>query len=506
MKLNKEVEKIKKSVKSVRIKLFLTLCITISAIILLLVLINTVVLEKFYLYNKTRGMINIYEQINDIYNHKIDKTEIGTTLENISIKNNLDILIKSDENIILLESNNYKSNEKNESEFFEELCDGENETRKIFKEKNVTVKLIKDVSSGANYIVSSSKLDNGLNLYMATPTGDLQESARISNNVLITVGSIVIIVSGIISSFVSKRFTAPIVQLNTIAQKMSNLDFSQKYQIDETDDEINNLGNSINIMSDKLEKTIKQLTVNNSELEKDIEKKSKIDEMRKQFISDVSHELKTPIALIQGYAEGLVENVNTDDESREFYANVILDEANKMDRLVKQLLELMSLEYGKREFNNENFDIVALVNEVIRKSNLMLQENEVKINFEEKEPVIVYADSFYIEQVVTNYVTNAIKYSEKINDEKKIVISIEKRENNKIRVNVFNSGNSLDENELQRIWGRFYKIDQSRNRDKGGTGIGLSFVKAIMNNYQNDYGAMNKDGGLEFYFELNEGK
>src|SRR5699024_8761032 len=127
-----------------------------------------------------------------------------------------------------------------------------------------------------------------------------------------------------------------------------------KYRLTDTDDEINELGKNINTMSDKLESTIKQLRENNSELEKDIEEKSKIDEMRKQFISDVSHELKTPIALIQGYAEGLIENVNTDEESRKFYAEVILDESNKMDTLVKQLLELMKLEYGKREFNNEN--------------------------------------------------------------------------------------------------------------------------------------------------------
>ena len=142
------------------------------------------------------------------------------------------------------------------------------------------------------------------------------------------------------------------------------------------------------------------------ELEKDIETKSKIDEMRKQFISDVSHELKTPIALIQGYAEGLVENVNTDEESRNFYAEVILDEANKMDVMVKRLLELMKLEYEDRELNNKNFDIVELVNEVIRTSNVVIKENDIEVDFKEKEPIIVYADDFYIEQVVNNYFTS----------------------------------------------------------------------------------------------------
>ena len=117
--------------------------------------------------------------------------------------------------------------------------------------------------------------------------------------------------------------------------------------------------------------------------------------MRKQFISDVSHELKTPIALIQGYAEGLIENVNNDDESRKFYAEVILDESNKMDVLVKQLLELMKLEYGKRKFNDEEFDVVELINEVIRKCNVMLEENQIQVVFDEKKPIYAYACLLY---------------------------------------------------------------------------------------------------------------
>ena len=334
-------------------------------------------------------------------------------------------------------------------------------------------------------------------------TRDIHESTKLLNYVLIIIDFVIIIGSGILASFVSKKFTEPIVELDHIAKKMSNLDFSQKYEIDDTEDEINNLGKSINIMSEKLEKTINQLTVNNTELEKDIERKSKIDEMRKQFISDVSHELKTPIALIQGYAEGLVENVNADDESREFYANVILDEANKMDRLVKQLLELMKLEYGKREFNNENFDIVELTKEVIRKCNVMLEEDNVKVYFNYENAIIANADAFYIEQILTNYLTNAIKYSKEINGERKIDVNIDiDNERRKIRVRVFNTGDNINESELQRIWGRFYKIDSSRNREKGGTGIGLAFVKAIMNNYKNDYGAINKPNGIELFFEL----
>ena len=225
------------------------------------------------------------------------------------------------------------------------------------------------------------------------PVTAIEDSVRISNNFLYLIAGFTILIGGIIILVVSRKFTEPILELNDIAKKMSKLDFSQKYRITDADDEINNLGKSINIMSDKLEKTIKQLRNTNMELEKDIEEKSKIDEMRKSFISDVSHELKTPIALIQGYSEGLIENVNT-DESRKFYAEVIQDEINKMDKLVKQLLELMKLEYGKREFNNKVFDIVELESEVLRKSKVMLEEKNIKVEFENSGEIDVFADDF----------------------------------------------------------------------------------------------------------------
>ena len=353
----------------------------------------------------------------------------------------------------------------------------------------------------------SGQLDNGYELYISIPAVPIDESVEISYQTLIMIGIIILLISAFIASYISKKFTAPIVQLNNITNKMARLDFSQKYKNIDTNDEINELGNNINLMSDKLESTIKQLRENNSELEKDIEEKSKIDEMRKQFISDVSHELKTPIALIQGYAEGLIENVNTDDESRKFYAEVILDESNKMDTLVKQLLELMKLEYGKREFRNEKFNIVELINEVIRKCKVMLDDRKIDIKFEHEPEIMVFADSFYIEQVITNYLTNAIKHVKDINGIRQIKVNISINDKTrKVRVSVFNTGENISDSSISKIWARFYKGDTSRNREDGGTGIGLALVKAIMINYKNDYGVENKENGVEFYFELDKGE
>ena len=491
------MEEIKLKFKSVRFKLFFTICVVILVIILSLVLINSIVLENFYIYSKTAIIKQVYQKVNDYYNTENTNVDLETELKKIAYKNNFDILIKTDTNLIIFTS---------DREFLSStyILKDINEIKSKSIEENETkinVKVTTDEVNNISYMFLTGILDNGYVLYIRMPISPIEESVKISNTVLLMIGGITLVVAGIIASFISRKFTNPILQLNDIANKMAKLDFSKKYRITDTEDEINELGRSINTMSDKLEATIKELQKNNIELEKDIEEKSKIDEMRKQFISDVSHELKTPIALIQGYAEGLIENVNSDEESRKFYAEVILDETNKMDKLVKQLLELMKLEYGKREFDNEKFNINELINEVLRKCSVMINEKNIKVYFENKEPIYVYADEFYMDQIITNYLTNAIKHAEEVEKETKIEIKVEKV-SNKIRVSVFNTGENIPEEDLQRIWGRFYKLDSSRNRQDGGSGIGLALVKAIMNNYQNEYGVENKKNGVEFYFDM----
>lgn len=494
--------KTKTNFKSVRFKLFFTMCIVIAVIVLCLIAINNVVLESFYLYSKTKTVRDVYNKINNYYNSNNNSSYIEEELRRIAFNNNFDIFIETDENIIVFSTN------KDLYSTIDLITNINRNTDKIniiYSDDKIQISKVDDKKNNINYILLAGNLDNGYNLYISIPALPIEESVHISNQALILIGIIILLVSGIIASYISKKFTEPIVQLNDIANKMARLDFSKKFRTADTDDEINELGKNINTMSDKLERTIKQLRDNNIELEKDIEEKSKIDEMRKQFISDVSHELKTPIALIQGYAEGLIENVNDDEESRKFYAEVILDESNKMDALVKQLLELMKLEYGKRDFNNDNFDVVELINEVIRKCKVMIDEKKINIKFGIKEPIMVYADEFYIEQVVTNYFTNAIKHAMDVDGNKEIEIKVEKKEN-KVRISVFNTGENIPEEHIQKIWGRFYKEDTSRNRANGGTGIGLALVKAIMNNYQNDYGVINKENGVEFYFVLDEKK
>ena len=496
MKLNK----IKNVLSSVKVKLFLTLSTTVLLIILFLIIVNNFALEKFYLYKKQNTLKSVYESLNDYYKTPGQDNDLQTELEKLSIKNNFDILIKDNNGINLYTTNkNFSTVIGSINDILDKVQSG----KELESNDNFTIKKQRDSKNGLSYMMLSGKLENGYFLYIRIPLNSIQDSVSISNNFLLMMAGFTILIASIMVTIVSRKFTEPILELNNIAKKMSNLDFSQKYKVTNARDEINNLGRSINTMSDKLERTIKQLRSSNIELERDIEEKSKIDEMRKTFISDVSHELKTPIALIQGYSEGLLENVNNDEESRKFYAEVILDETNKMDKLVKQLLELMKLEYGKREFNNKEFNIVELEKEVIRKTNVMIEEKQAEIKFDENEDIRVFADDFYIEQVLTNYLTNAIKNVKEMYGEKYIKISNEiNKEEQKVCIKLFNTGEQISEENLNRIWNRFYKADESRHREDGGTGIGLAFVKAIMSNYDNKYGVKNLENGVEFYFEL----
>ena len=277
----------------------------------------------------------------------------------------------------------------------------------------------------------------------------------------------------------------------------SKLDFEAKYQ-GKAHNEIDLLGENINKLSDSLEKTISELKTANNELQRDVEKKEAIDEMRKEFLANVSHELKTPIALIQGYAEGLQEEINDDPESRQFYCDVIVDEAAKMNNMVKKLLTLNQLEFGNDVVAMERFDLTALVKNYIQSAAILTKQHEITVRMEEYPPIYAWADEFKIEEVFMNFFSNAVNHCE---DDKIIEVKMEQKDG-KVRVSVFNTGKPIPEDSIHHIWEKFYKVDKARTREYGGSGVGLSIVKAIMESMNQQFGVNNYNNGVEFWFEL----
>lgn len=238
--------------------------------------------------------------------------------------------------------------------------------------------------------------------------------------------------------------------------------------------------------------------------------------MRKEFLSHVSHELKTPIALVLGYAEGLKDNINDDEESRNFYCEVIMDEAEKMNKLVKQLLELNEIEFGQNRVTREDFLINDLIKNVIASSSILIEQKKAVVVDEVPADINVYADEFMIEQVFTNYLTNAIHYC---NEEGNVRIYSETRyydENDKeygrvvdgklirgnLRIFVYDQGPQIPDEDIDKVFIKFYKVDKARTREYGGSGIGLSIVAATMDAHGKAYGVYNTDDGVVFYFDL----
>ena len=495
--------------ESLNIKLFLTVSLLLILVILTVLLLNTTVLEHYYRSQKEILLVDTFSSARNYYStHLIDTTsEFIAKLQKIDSTRNIEIVVCDlDNNVIFSSSSNFLKNGflipkpfgTGNSEFtFDYLSKNLNDTTPYF------IKTFSDNKLNTDFMMLCGKLTPSYLIFIRTPLEAIRESVSISNSFLIVVGSICVIVSSIITFIISKAFTKPIKKLNEIALSMSNLDFSKKYDVI-TDDEIGTLVKSINKLSESLEKTIQNLKEANIDLEKDVEEKSKLNEMRSQFISDVSHELKTPIALIQGYAEGLVDGIITDEESKKYYCEVILDEANKMSNLTKDLLDLSRLEYGNNELHIDTFNITDLVASTLKKNELLFNEKNITCDFNFDKAIFVNADSHRIEQVLTNYISNALKH---VCNENIIKCTLSEKNSNetntsKVRVSIYNSGRHIPEEEQPRLWTRFYKVDSSRNRTVGGTGLGLSLVKAIMNQHKNNYGVNNVPGGVEFWFEL----
>lgn len=477
--------------RSVRVKMTLMLIIIMTSVILLSVLINLTMLKTYYTVKEKKTIKESYYQIQKVFQkdtvRKNDVDEIAKTY-------NYRVLISDGSGTIVY------SSEGEKSLMYKSLWNILNEN--LDKISNQIKKQGYAVMTNTNKSMGTSinlmgYLDGDYTVIISTPMESIQTSARLSGQFTMYVGLILIICGAVAMYLYSRQFTRPIEDMAKAANQMSHLDFDVKVPTG-SDDELGRLGASINELSSKLEFTISELKTANNELQKDIEQKVQIDEMRKEFLSHVSHELKTPIALIQGYAEGLIDNVNDDPESRAFYADVIVDEARKMNEMVKKLLSLNHLEFGNDPVEMECFDLTALIHGVLQSSGLLIEQKGVTVKLHQQEPLYVWGDEFRVEEVITNYVSNALNHI----DGDKILDIRCKVENGIVRTSVFNTGQQIPKEDIDKIWIKFYKVDKARTREYGGSGIGLSIVKAIMDSMRQQCGVENYANGVEFWFTL----
>ena len=470
----------------------LMLCFLIALLVL-----NARYLEPYYISNKETSFIHMYNVLKDaVENDRVEETEVSNELQHLAEKGNLSFLVIEEENERVV--TNVRNMDILKNQLLGYLLNQAQKNGRILESTDdYQLMQSKDAWNETEYIEMWGTFEDGSRFLIRSPLESIKESAEISNRFFIYIGCAMVVISMILVWYFSKRLTDPIHELAVLSDKMANLDFEAKYTSG-GDNEIGELGANFNRMSEKLESAISELKSANNSLQKDIERKEKMEEMRNEFLGNVSHELKTPIALIQGYAEGLKEGVNDDPESREFYCDVIMDEATKMNQMVKNLLTLNQLEFGDEEIAFERFNLTELIQGILQSMEIMAQQKEAKVIFRQTEPVYVWADEYKVEQVIRNYVSNAFHH---VDGEKVIEVKIQMADG-KAKTSVFNTGTPIPEKDIPHIWDKFYKVDKAHTREYGGNGIGLSIVKAIMESFHQKYGVNNYDNGVEFWFQL----
>ena len=493
LKKRMKPQNVHQSLKTQMIMVFVGLLICLVAAFMI---INGRFLEPYYISNKESRFIELYENLNNVSNDDDwDAKKKNDSLLHFAEKNNISYLVIEKDSDVHTNVHDKNMLKNQLMGYF--LNQAQKESSVLKSTDNYQITRSWDPWNQNYYIEMWGNLDDGSQFLLRSPVESIKESAAISNRFLLYIGSILIVITVLLIWYFSKRITEPLRELARLSDRMADLDFEAKYTSGGSN-EIGELGANFNRMSEKLESTISELKKANNSLQKDIEQKDKLEKMRNEFLGNVSHELKTPIALIQGYAEGLKEGVNEDAESRDFYCDVIIDEAAKMNRMVKNLLTLNQLEFGDEDIVFDRFNLTALIRGVLQSMEILADQADATVNFRQTEDIYVWADEFKVEQVVRNYVSNAFHHvsGDKVIEVKMIV------EGDKVRVTVFNTGTPIPEEDIGHIWDKFYKVDKAHTREYGGNGIGLSIVKAIMKSFHQQYGVKNYDNGVEFWFEL----
>ena len=461
---------------SIFLKLF---CSVTLCVVLLLVfnwLLNSFVLVSYYQSAKEQSLRDAFTRVDSLLNGGSEQLE--TELYRLNGNENIKTIIWSRSTVLY----NFRVGKTMQVQL--PSLDLENGTYVIQVSENERLQ--------SNDITLAGRFSNGYSVIMQTPIAAIEKSVDITNQFLLISGTVTLIIGVLLMLAVSRSFTRPIRALSRVAGSVARLDFSDRYT-GRGHDELDELGNSINAMSQALENTVRQL-------QEDNERKTKESEARKAFIANVSHELKTPIALIQTYAEGLREGIADDEEMRNSYCEVIEDEAQNMSDMIRRMTTLMQLQTGDGSLSTAPFDWAAMARELLRRHAPQFEERGLTVEGPpEAQTAWVVGDASLIENVVSNYLSNALHHT---GEGGTVRIAFTPLANGRCRLSVFNSGRNIPQEELSRIWEAFYKVDKARTRAYGGSGIGLSVVAAIMEAHHQAYGVQNHPGGVEFYCEL----
>lgn len=533
--------------------------------VLLSLVVNSFFLESYYISDRKSELVRVYRELQraslqDLLDSD-EEDEFDLSLQEELQRSNVSLLVMDSDtrkvkswaaneplmeerlysNIFgmtpILTEENGVSAEELTGEEMEEVYGSDSDyviTQILELKQPYSVNVVLDRRTRTKSMEMWGLLGEGSFFLMRSPLEDIRRSAAVANRFFGTITVVLALFGAVLAWWLSKRITEPVRQLTEISIRMKQLDFSAKYE-GGSRTELDILGKNMNELSARLEETISALRTANNDLQRDLDRRNREEEMRRDFLSNVTHELKTPIALIRGYAEGLQDGIAEDPESRAFYLDTIVEESDRMNVIVQKVLQLNQLEFGDEKVSMERFDIAAMIRNYLESASLLAQKEGVTLQFSEPGPVYVWGDPFLIQEVIQNYYSNALHHVQAVPSgnrsgegpsdpddrrkgsgqtdsagdtdserlEKVVDLRCEER-GQQVRVTVFNTGRPIPEEALPHIWEKFYKVDKARTRAYGGSGVGLSIVKAIMDLHHRGYGAQNYENGVAFWFELDQ--
>ena len=466
----------------IRAKVFLEIGAIIAVCLVGISIANSQLLESVYIWNVERSLTVMAQNAENAGSDYFPLLSEYELKENVSID-----LYDNQDNYLYEGTGSFLSSNK-----LNVISRTQNEDGSYFN-------VVAEEGSTTQYIVFGKDFENGYHIEITAQKDPIQENANLATRVTTTLTILALVLALVFISVYSKHFTKPLIQMSEVANRIANLDFSAKCEINRGD-EIGTLAENINVVSDSLNAALSELREKNEQLMEDIEKERRIEQMRADFISAASHELKTPIAIIRGYAEGLKMNVSEENESASEYCDIIMRESDRMNVLVLNMLEQSLYSSGVKKPDMVEFNVSSFIEDLLKTVTPIFEEKGVTANYIETEELSAFADKTQMTTVLSNIVLNACSHA---SGEKLIEITAEKTDN-KIKVNVFNTGSRVEDKDKDGIFTSFYRADKAHSRAEGRFGLGLAIVKSITENHNCECGFENKENGVTFWFTMPE--
>lgn len=475
--------------------LFWKIAAIFAAFVLVLALSNMAFLIRFFTFKEKKLL---KEQIGVIAGLDFDRDEqVRETLIALSEKYNMDAEVYDDSGSIIYTTHagqmmDYVNLPGREGVMMA------HEDMKVLESENLSDGIVferaRRAFGGEEMLLCRKRLDNGFFAEVRVQKQMIADSAAVANEFILIISLICFLLSVFWVLLLARRVSKPIVDMNEITRDMAALRFERQLKIDRKD-EIGELAVSVNELSSSLSVALKDLQQKNKKLQDDVEAGKRLDAMRRAFVADVSHELKTPISIISGYAEGL--KMDIDPKSREEYCNTIIDESRRMNGLVLTLLDLSRYEAGEAPLEKQAFRLSGLCEPLLRR---IFADTTVTVQNQIPPDTVVLADPAQIEQALKAYLENAAAHT----PEGGTVTVLSEEKEDTVRLSVLNTGSHIEEDEMPKIWQSFYRGDASHKRESDRFGLGLSIVSAIIKRHGSQCGVYNTENGVCFWFDIDK--